>query len=179
MNACFTALCCRAHAMPAPDSSADAPESRFALRIVQLDSVLENPQDGLDHMRSAITGLPLRRVPMLRIFGLTPRGQTACLHVHGVFRYFLVPFDGEPATDPAALRVQLQALALDLNMAMSSVGGRAQERVFDMSVVYRTPFYGYHAEERPFVRVEMVEPSSVEEAQASFAAGRVGGRGPI
>ena len=160
--------------MAEPGSSLDTPESRFALRIVQLDSVLEEPQDGLDHMHSAISGQRLRRVPVLRIFGSTPRGQTACMHVHGVFRYFLVPFDGEPAADPITLREQLQALALDLNRAMSSVGGQAQERVFDMTVVYRTPFYGYHAETRPFVRVAMVEPSSVEEA-AARALGGAGG----
>lgn len=162
-------------------STAPAAECVFALRLVQLDVVLEKPQAGLDHTHSNITGQPLGRVPVIRVFGSTPRGQTTCLHVHGVYRYFLVPFDGEPASDPRALRVQLEALTKELNDALSSgpavLGHHHRERVFDMTVVHRTPFYGYHAEPRPFVRIALVEPSDVEEAAALFARGGLAGRG--
>ena len=111
----------------------EAAECVFALRLVQIDVVLEKPQDGLDHTRSNLTGQPLGRVPVIRVFGSTPRGQTACLHVHGVYRYFLVPFDGEPPSDPHALSVQLKALAKELNDALGngpSMLGHSRERVF-------------------------------------------------
>ena len=167
-------------AAAASEAASEAAECVFAVRLVQIDVVLEKPQAGLDHTRSNLTGQPLGRVPVIRVFGSTPRGQTACLHVHGVYRYFLVPFDGEPPSDPHALSVQLKALAKELNDALGngpSVLGHSRERVFDMTVVHRTPFYGYHAEPRPFVRIALVEPSDVEEAAALFARGGLAGRG--
>lgn len=169
-----------AEAASSEAASSKAAECVFAVRLVQIDVVLEKPQDGLDHTRSNLTGQPLGRVPVIRVFGSTPRGQTACLHVHGVYRYFLVPFDGEPPSDPHALSVQLKALAKELNDALGngpSMLGHSRERVFDMTVVHRTPFYGYHAEPRPFVRIALVEPSDVEEAAALFARGGLAGRG--
>ena len=117
----------------ASEAASEAAECVFAVRLVQIDVVLEKPQDGLDHTRSNLTGQPLGRVPVIRVFGSTPRGQTACLHVHGVYRYFLVPFDGEPPSDPHALSVQLKALAKELNDALGngpSMLGHSRERVF-------------------------------------------------
>ena len=162
----------------------DEPECLFALRLVQIDVVLEKPQQGLDHTHSALTGQQLARVPVIRIFGSTPRGQTACLHVHGVFRYLLVPFDGDPPADEATLRTQLRSLAKDVNDVLANGpgalgGGPARERIFDMELVYRTPFYGYHAEPRPFVHITMVQPSDVEEAAAVFQQGCLAARGPM
>ena len=151
----------------------------FAIRLVSIDVESIKPTE-LDLKSSPLTGRKLRNVPIIRIFGATPRGQKALLHLHGVYRYFLVPFDGEPPSDPHALSVQLKALAKELNDALGngpSMLGHSRERVFDMTVVHRTPFYGYHAEPRPFVRIALVEPSDVEEAAALFARGGLAGRG--
>ena len=36
------------------------------------------------------------KVPVLRLFGATPAGQVACLHLHGIFPYLYVPLpEGE------------------------------------------------------------------------------------
>jgi hypothetical protein len=63
-------------ARPAPPS--------FRLRVVDADYTLERPEMGLDAARSPLTHKPLATAPVLRIFGSTPAGQKACLHVHQV-----------------------------------------------------------------------------------------------
>lgn len=40
------------------------------------------------------------RVPVLRIFGATENGQKVCAHVHGVFPYLYIEYDGD--LDPGA-----------------------------------------------------------------------------
>ena len=60
----------------------------FAVRIVDIDVETVKPCEGLDEVQSPLTGRRLKSVPVVRIFGGTPRGQKVLLHVHGVFRYF-------------------------------------------------------------------------------------------
>lgn len=168
----------------------------FAIRIVDLDVELVKPEPPLDPMNSPLTGQPLSRVPVIRVFGATPRGQKACVHVHGVTRHFFVPFDGPVPADPGALRQRLRELADDLNSELASAatgaGNGAGERgdgldgvgdggagrgklpapgVFDMSLERRTPFYGYHEEARPFIKVQMTLPHTVDQAARLFARG--------
>ena len=44
------------------------------------------------------TGTRLTAVPVLRVVGLTPAGQSVCLHVHQVFPYMFVPYPDTPTT---------------------------------------------------------------------------------
>ena len=151
---------------------------QFAVRIVDIDQELTKPHPELDPTHSPLTGKLLSRVPIIRVFGSTPRGQKACVHVHGVFRYFLVPFDGELPSGDIALRAQLQALADEVDSEMANMQANSGHRdaqsechVYDMSVVMLTPFYGYHEAPRAFVRVEMALPHAVEQASKLFARG--------
>jgi hypothetical protein len=130
---------------------------RFALRLVDLDVDFVKPCSELDELASPLTGRTMRQVPVVRVFGTTPRGQKACIHVHGAFRYFLVPsFLGE-TTDRTALRLLAEDLETELRRGREQPpGGAAHALVFDISVVHLTQFYGYHEEPRPFLRVAMV-----------------------
>jgi hypothetical protein len=85
-------------AMPAQgESSAGScyPESSviFRLRLVEMDHVLTAPLDHVDPCLSLFSGLPPRTVPVVRIFGRTPSGQSAALHVHGVLPYLYIEIE--------------------------------------------------------------------------------------
>ena len=141
----------------------------FAIRLVSIDVESIKPTD-LDLKSSPLTGRKLRNVPIIRIFGATPRGQKALLHLHGVYRYFLVPFDGE-RTDGKSLK----RLAEELEEEMRRAGGERfagdHALVLDLSIEPLTPFYGYHEEARPFLKVTMVTPGHVDLAARLFSRG--------
>jgi DNA polymerase zeta len=42
-------------------------------------------------MFAPLHGTAIQQVPVTRLFGVTPAGQKACMHVHRVFPYLLVP----------------------------------------------------------------------------------------
>lgn len=147
----------------------------FAVRIVDIDVESVKPNPELDPTVSPLTHRELRQVPIVRVFGGTPRGQKACVHIHGFFRSFLVPFDGE-RTDPASLRELANELEDQLRHNLEGQQqqqylGADQALVYNLSVVTRTPFYGYHEEARPFLRVHMVRPADVDNAARLFARG--------
>jgi DNA polymerase zeta len=63
----------------------------FSVRLVHADTVQARPLAIVDSLRRPWDGARLWRVPVIRIFGPTPAGQHACVHVHGAFPYFFVP----------------------------------------------------------------------------------------
>jgi len=64
--------------------SASSPPEPITLRIVSLDYYMAPPVSGMDVCWSELEGVAVQKVPVVRIFGATPRGQKSCLHLHGV-----------------------------------------------------------------------------------------------
>lgn len=60
------------------------PPDMLCVRIVSIDYYLTQPVPGLDVCFSHLEGSAVERVPVIRIFGSTPAGQKACVHVHKV-----------------------------------------------------------------------------------------------
>lgn len=56
----------------------------FLLRIVSLDYSFSKPHKQMNPVISRLSGFKIERIPVIRIFGATPAGQTACLHLHRV-----------------------------------------------------------------------------------------------
>ena len=71
----------------------------FSCRIVDINSTLVQPIRGLDVIYSDFSGHPVKRIPVIRIFGSTPQGQKCCLHVHGAFPYLYIPCADDNPTD--------------------------------------------------------------------------------
>lgn len=158
-------------------AASDEAKALFAVRLVDADVAYTKPDAELDPAYSPLTGRPLRQVPVVRIFGTTPRGQKACVHLHGAFRYFLVPsFDGECAD-----RESLRQIAMDIETELRRIREQPVSTdhalVYDVTVEHLTQFYGYHEECRPFLRVAMVMPSHVDAAARLFCRG-LANRGP-
>jgi hypothetical protein len=63
----------------------DPEPEHFSLRLVDMDYIMAKPVEGLDVCSSEIrSNEPVSRVPVMRVFGSTPSGQRACLHLHQV-----------------------------------------------------------------------------------------------
>lgn len=56
----------------------------FCMRMVAVDYYMARPLQGMDTCFSPSEGTAVDQVPVVRIFGSTPAGQKACLHLHGV-----------------------------------------------------------------------------------------------
>lgn len=88
-------------------------------------------------------------------------GQKTCLHLHGVFPYLYVPYDGY-GQQPESYLSQM-ALSIDraLNVALGNPSSTAQH-VFKVSLVSGMPFYGYHEKERHFMKIYLYNPAMVK-----------------
>ncbi|EFA83151.1 hypothetical protein PPL_03941 [Heterostelium album PN500] len=74
--------------------SSSSPKSNtfFSIRIVDIDFYLAKPTVPLDVTHSPLDNSPIPLVPIVRVFGSTPAGQKACLHLHKLFPYFFIEY---------------------------------------------------------------------------------------
>ena len=117
------------------------------------------PLDSIDVTRSDFRNSEIVKVPVLTIFGATPAGQKACMHVHGVFPYLYIPYDG-----PQPAEQYLQQLAISIDKAINVAFGKSTsvvQHVYKLCLVSGMPFYGYHTEERAFIKIYLYNPFSI------------------
>ena len=109
-------------------------EMMFSVRIVNSDFYLADPIANLDAGNSKFReDATVSKVPVIRIYGATPSGQKTCLHVHGIFPYIYVPYDGTQPTDK-----YLKQFATSVDFAVQVALGRAsssRQHVFEITVV--------------------------------------------
>lgn len=92
---------------------------RFRLRLVQIDFYMSVPGN-LDHfststIRGQVANQSCVKVPVIRIFGVTPRGQKCCMHCHNVLPYFFVPLPPTASVDvedPSSVQSYVQSFAV-------------------------------------------------------------------
>ncbi|KAK3703103.1 hypothetical protein QZH41_003011 [Actinostola sp. cb2023] len=105
----------------------------FSLRIVNADFYTATPLPGLDPVYSDFRSSKTDKVPVIRIFGSTLNGQKTCLHIHGVFPYICVPYDGGQPTDK-----YLKQFATSVDFALHVSQGKASSssrHVHDVEIV--------------------------------------------
>ena len=73
----------------------------FVVRIVSIDYYLARPAPKVDSSYAPLEGTAIDQVPVVRIFGSTPSGQKACVHLHKVPCVLLQPSSGKLNTTPA------------------------------------------------------------------------------
>ncbi|KAH9525040.1 hypothetical protein Btru_000173 [Bulinus truncatus] len=143
----------------------------FSLRIVATNHYLAPPIKGLDIERSEFRDSSVKKVPVLQIFGATPAGQKTCMHIHGVFPYLYVPYDG---TQPEDRFLRQFAMSLDraLNIANGSSNSNLHH-VYKISIVSGIPMYGYHPDEEHFLKIYFYNPNSIKKAAELLLGGAV------
>ena len=65
-------------------SQSDGYPGPFTMRITTLDYTMASPLPGMDVLFSPFDSEAIQQVPVVRIWGATPAGQNACLHLHRV-----------------------------------------------------------------------------------------------
>ncbi|KAL3883653.1 hypothetical protein ACJMK2_029895 [Sinanodonta woodiana] len=143
----------------------------FSIRIVTTDYYQAVPIPGLDVIYSDFRGAEVKKVPLVRVFGATPGGQKTCMHVHGVFPYLYVPYDG---TQPWESYLRQFASSLDkaINVASGHANSVAQH-VYKITLVSGIPMYGYHEKEQQFLKIYLYNPSMVRKAADLLLGGAV------
>ncbi|XP_034999481.1 DNA polymerase zeta catalytic subunit isoform X2 [Hippoglossus stenolepis] len=144
----------------------------FAVRIVTADFYLARPVKDLDVCYSDFRESDVKRVPVVRIFGSTPAGQKTCLHIHGVFPYIYVPYDGYGQQSERYLRQVAFSIDRAINVAMGNPSSSIQH-VFKVVLVSGMPFYGYHAKEKHFMKIYLFNPQMVKRVCELLQSGAV------
>ncbi len=153
-------------------SSSVLQESAFlSVRIVTMDHYLAPPLMDVDATFSASRSHAVRRVPVLRIFGPTPAGQKACLHLHGIFPYLYVPV---PEPCPAGYGGRL-AGSLERALNLAAGKGDGTQQVHRVEEVSGVPFYGYHPRQHRFFKLYLYNPLAVKRAADLLQNGAVMG----
>lgn len=102
-------------------------------------------------------------VPIIRIFGATETGQKVCAHIHGVFQYLYVEYNGSVEENEinAHIRVMTTSInhALSISFRRNPFQGLQNSYVAYMSVIKGVPFYGYHVGYRNFLKIYLRNPN--------------------
>ncbi|KAK2890528.1 DNA polymerase zeta catalytic subunit isoform X2 [Channa argus] len=144
----------------------------FAVRIVSADYYLASPIKTLDVCYSEFRESDVKKVPVVRIFGATPAGQKTCLHLHGVFPYIYVPYDGYGQQAERYMRQVAFSIDRALNVAMGNPASTTQH-VFKVVLVSGMPFYGYYAKEKHFMKIYLYNPQMVKRVCELLQSGAV------
>ncbi|CAL9691750.1 unnamed protein product [Knipowitschia caucasica] len=144
----------------------------FAVRIVTADYYLASPVKDLDVCYSEFRESDVRRVPVVRVFGATAAGQKTCLHLHGIFPYIYVPYDGPEQQSERYLRQLAFSIDRALNVTMGNPASSSQH-VFKVVLVSGMPFYGYHAKEKYFLKIYLYNPQLVKRVCELLQSGAV------
>ncbi|KAI7860501.1 hypothetical protein BDC45DRAFT_103803 [Circinella umbellata] len=137
----------------------------ISIRMVNIDHYLDDPGP-MDRAFCPFSNTVLKKVPVIRIFGSTPSGQKACLHIHQSYPYFYVPFKlPSHNVEPEQIQREIFQFGNALNHAVSLAQGANQsgvngdQNIAAITLVKGIPFYGYHSEPETYLKIHLLNPA--------------------
>ncbi|KAL1457720.1 hypothetical protein WDU94_007916 [Cyamophila willieti] len=142
----------------------------FSMNIVTIDFFMSKPVAHFDPVHSQLRNFVVQKVPVIRIFGNNIEGKKTCVLVHGVFPYLYIPFPHEPICEKT-----LQQLSASIDKALNSALGYKDsvQHVFHISICKKFSMYGYHEQEKTFLKVLLYEPYHISKLEDLLLNGSV------
>lgn len=139
---------------PGPEQGWDSRE--VVVNVVDTDYYVTTPTPGFH--KSCQDGSYPSEVPIIRMFGTTACGRSACIHVHGVIPYFYIDISTIPDFNIAHCDAFCSAL-------QNILGPGGNNKFLSVTLVERAPLLGFHTEQRPFLKIECSLPALVGQAR--------------
>ncbi|KAJ6519827.1 hypothetical protein C8R45DRAFT_807737 [Mycena sanguinolenta] len=135
----------------------------------------------------------LRNVPVIRIYGQlhfedakhsadrapsSLDGVKCCVHVHQVYPYFLVEYDGKLRRRSVNRYIYKLTQSLNHAIALSlkkDITTFKPQFVRAITLVKGIPFYGFHSSYSPFLKVHLADPAFFNRAATLMRSGTVMG----
>ncbi|KAI8148312.1 hypothetical protein BJV82DRAFT_591635 [Fennellomyces sp. T-0311] len=157
--------------------------SRYiSVRIVNIDHYLAEPGP-MDRGYCPFSSTLLKKVPVIRIFGSTPSGQKACVHIHQIYPYFYVPYKlPMHNVEPEQIQREIfqfgnalnRAVALSQTNQSGSVNG--DQYIAAITLVKGIPFYGYHTKPQTYLKIHLLNPADKQRMADILLSGAVNDR---
>ncbi|KAI6133072.1 hypothetical protein EDD16DRAFT_1529837 [Pisolithus croceorrhizus] len=139
--------------------------STVSVHINQIDYTL-CPPGPLDN-----SALP--RVPVIRIYGASSVGEKACVHIHQVYPYFFIEYNGEMNPNNVNRYITKLSVSLDHAIALSLKRNPGLQYVRAIILVKGVHFYGFHSSYSPFLKIYLIDPALTNRAVTLLQAGSV------
>lgn len=109
------------------------------------------------------------RVPIIRVYGHLPSGHQVLCHVHGVFPYIFIPYDGQDSDTPTTMNQKCAQLhnVLEIKSQLSMVKKKDIKQfkqkisglkyIANVSVVKGVPFYGFNVGWSLFYKISVLD----------------------
>ncbi|SCU79736.1 LAFA_0B05292g1_1 [Lachancea sp. 'fantastica'] len=166
------------------------------IQVNTYDAYHESPGD-FDRITG--TSLPdwnFDAVPVIRIYGSLPSGHNVLCHVHGIFPYIYIPYDGRDHDSLGVMRSRCATLHVKLEERLKEAYSRGKNDskdkqsgdenvessakglkfVADVSLVKGVDFYGFHSGYTAFYRISLLAQSTVGKLSDLLRDGKATGR---
>ena len=122
--------------------------------------------------RSQGNSLPINRfnkVPIIRVYGCLPSGHQVLCHIHGIFPYFFLEYDGKDSDASSVMNQKCAQLHTILEKGARQYYSKDDKsgaignlnHIANVSIVKGVPFYGFHIGWKTFYKVCLLNPSQV------------------
>ncbi|ORY46572.1 ribonuclease H-like protein [Rhizoclosmatium globosum] len=157
-------------------------QALIRLRLISLDFSLQRPTKGVEVTHSPFSHppSPLFKVPILRLFCATPTGQKVVAHVHQVFPYLMVAYEG--GLDEKEVYRTIYQLGHSINHALALSLKQNPELVdrtqyiAAITLVKGIPFYGFHSKYSYFLKIYLLDPGLMTRVVELLSKGVVMGK---
>ncbi|KAJ7038190.1 hypothetical protein C8F04DRAFT_371528 [Mycena alexandri] len=148
---------------------ASQPVPVLQVQINQIDHYLAPP--------GPLDNSDLPSVPVIRIYGSSSDDKKCCVHVHQVYPYFFVEYDGKLRRRSVNRYITKLTHSLNHAIVLSLKKDISYKPQFvrGITLVKGIHFYGFHSSYSPFLKVHLANPTFLNRAVTILRSGTVMG----